>query len=69
MMIVLATTEKTLGRRARKRAPWATSELVRLADEKSHSYKLMRRYPENIEYKNAFKEASKKVKIRQQIDK
>ena len=67
--ICSATTVKTLSSKTRKRAPWASSELVKLANEKADLYKLVKRYPEDEYLKSRLKEASKKVTRQSRADK
>jgi len=64
-----ATTTKTLSSKTRKRAPWASSELVKLANEKANLYKLAKRYPQNEHIKMRLKDTSKKVTRQSRADK
>lgn len=49
------------GRSKKKRAPWASCELIRECNRKSALYKLARQYPLNMELRKNFKLLSKRV--------
>ena len=64
-----STTCVAVDRKSRKRTPWASVELVKLAKEKSDTYNLLKKYPESEILKKQFKFISRQVTTQVRIDK